>query len=89
MIASGLFFCVASLLAVFGGGFTGMLRGYRESWFVVTFLFSYGILGGATSVFHTTFLTLGWPSQVRAGLYAIGVGLAAAIGLVGVMSFAP
>ncbi len=87
MVVSGVFFCVASLYAVFGHGFSAALRVYKYGWFAATFLVFYGVLGGATAFFHLSYLARGWPTQTRAGMYGIATGLAIAGIFMAIMRF--
>lgn len=75
MIVAGVFFCVASLGVVFVPGLSELPRLYKSGWFVVTFMIFYGVLGGATALFHLSYLTTGWPTQALAGMYGIATGL--------------
>lgn len=85
MIGVGVFFGVLSLWAVSGELSIGFTEGFSDEWFPTTYLFFYGIVGCATAAFHASYLRFGWPSQVAAGLYAIGLGLLCAAAYAGIM----
>ena len=86
MILGGAFFCVTSLYVVFGHGITAALGGYeRHGPFSFAFIVFYGVTGGFTATFHLSYIIRGWPTQIMAGMYAIGLGLTVALASVLIM----